>query len=578
LAIPTQGQSIKASWQEGAMAITGTAGGDPHPGYGTMLTSDVAGAVSQPVPGFDAQTAPGPSIKVYNAATNTYIGPATTALPIYNQKGYFVLVRGDRSVYTSGGGAVPTVLRTKGQLFTPALPPPITNVATNVFESVGNPYASEIDLRNLSRTGGVKAFYTVWDPKLGGAFGLGAFQTLGQTGGSGDLNFYATPGGGSYGSVAHNFIESGQAFLVQTSSAPAGAVSFKESDKAAGSNPLLLRPQSPSSGKQAQLRTSLYVLNASGASLADGTLIQYNDTYSNYIDGLDAGKMRNTGENLGIKTTGALLSIERRHTITQRDTIFLNLTGMRVQQYQFQFNADNINSGLEGFLEDNYLLTRTPVSLSGSTVVNFNIVNMPGSYAHDRFRIVFAPSVALPVTFISVKAYRQDKNINVEWTVENEMNVKQYEVEKSINGAQFNLIAVKSAAANGGRAAIYATVDASPMEGYNYYRIKSVDINGQTAYTNVVKVLMGNIKQDITIYPNPITDGMIHLQLMNQREGKYGIRLLNKVGQVILSEQINHAEGSSTELIKWDFNLAHGMYLLEVTRPDRTQTSINVLY
>ena len=50
----------------------------------------------------------------------------------------------------------------------------------------------------------------------------------------------------------------------------------------------------------------------------------------------------------------------------------------------------------------------------------------------DRFRIVFAPSVVLPVTFTSVKAYRQDKNINVEWRVENEMNIKQYEVEKSI--------------------------------------------------------------------------------------------------------------------------------------------------
>ena len=105
-----------------------------------------------------------------------------------------------------------------------------------------------------------------------------------------------------------------------------------------------------------------------------------------------------------------------------------------------------------------------------------------------------------------------------------------------------------------------------------------MDINGKTAYTNVVKVLMGSIKQDITIYPNPITDGMIHLQLMNQPEGKYGIRLLNKLGQVIVSKQINHAEGSSTEIIKWDYNLAHGMYQLEVTQPGGTVKNINLLY
>ena len=125
---------------------------------------------------------------------------------------------------------------------------------------------------------------------------------------------------------------------------------------------------------------------------------------------------------------------------------------------------------------------------------------------------------------------------------------------------------------------IILIADANPVEGYNYYRVKSMDIDGKTAYTNVVKVLTGSIKQSITIYPNPITDGMIHLQLTNQPEGKYGIRLLNKIGQVILSKQITHAEGSSTEFIKWDFNLAHGMYQLEVSIPGGEVKEISVMY
>jgi len=71
---------------------------------------------------------------------------------------------------------------------------------------------------------------------------------------------------------------------------------------------------------------------------------------------------------------------------------------------------------------------------------------------------------------------------------------------------------------------------------------------------------------------------MIHLQLMNQPEGRYGMRLLNKLGQLILSRQFSHAEGSSTEVIKWDYNLAHGVYQLEVTKPDNIKVNINVLY
>jgi hypothetical protein len=65
---------------------------------------------------------------------------------------------------------------------------------------------------------------------------------------------------------------------------------------------------------------------------------------------------------------------------------------------------------------------------------------------------------------------------------------------------------------------------------------------------------------------------------VNQPGGRYGIRLLNKLGQVIQSRQIEHAEGSSTELIKWDYKLAHGIYQLEVTRPDGSGKDINVLY
>ena len=172
----------------------------------------------------------------------------------------------------------------------------------------------------------------------------------------------------------------------------------------------------------------------------------------------------------------------------------------------------------------------------------------------------------------------QDKVINVEWKVENELNIKQYEVEKSLNGTQFTRLAVVPAAANGGTAASYASTDIKPVEGYNYYRVKSLDLNGRASYTNVVKVLKGTLKHDIFISPNPITDGRIHLQFLNQPEGKYGLRLLNNLGQVIVARQISHAEGSSTEIIKWDFNLAHGIYKLEVTKPDGGVRNLNVLY
>ena len=71
---------------------------------------------------------------------------------------------------------------------------------------------------------------------------------------------------------------------------------------------------------------------------------------------------------------------------------------------------------------------------------------------------------------------------------------------------------------------------------------------------------------------------MIHLHLMSQPKGRYGIRLVSKAGQVIVSKQINHADGSSTEIIKLDYNLAHGIYQLEVPKPGGGIEDINVVY
>ncbi len=286
----------------------------------------------------------------------------------------------------------------------------------------------------------------------------------------------------------------------------------------------------------------------------------------------------NTAENLSIKTGGKLLAIERRHTVTDNDTIFLNLTGERVQNYQFHFDAQNMNSVEAGFIIDKYLQTSTPLNLNGSTDYNFSIANIAGSYAADRFMIVFSPLRVLPVTFTSIKAYKQDKNINVEWRVSNENNIKEYQAEKSVNGKDFTTLASVKPTNNQGGSAVYVQPDTKPVTGDNYYRIRSVDMNGAISYTTIVKVSIADIRQEINIHPNPITDGQIHLQFINEPAGKYGLRLLNNLGQIIMQKQVTRTNTDGTELIRWDFNLAHGMYKLEVTKPDGTIKIINVLY
>jgi hypothetical protein len=572
LAIPTQpGQSIQNAWQEGQPANV-----DGVKGRGIQITANVAPSGAN---GLDMQSA-SPSMKWYDPNSDSYVGVTNTMANFDPAKGgYLTFIRGDRSANGINSAESETTLRTKGALNN-GLPFSIPVVA-NKFMPVNNPYAAAIDLNKIGQSDPYHLFFYVYDPNLGlgSAYGYGAFQTLVWDGSS----YQPTPGQGSYiapFNATPNLIQSGQAFWI-SSKTVSKTIPLNETAKSTMSAGvgMLFRAQGPES-KYAQLRTNLYGINAEGIPfLADGTLIQYADDFSNAIDGMDANKLVNASENLSVVSGGKNLVIERRQPIIASDTIFYNLTNVRAQPYRYEFIATNLSfNSLQGFIEDNYLQTKTPLNMEGTTIVNFTIENIPGSYAADRFRIVFKEMAAapLPVTVTSLKAYPKNADIAVEWKVENESNMLQYEIEKSGDGNQFSkvaTVAAKNVAINS-----YSWLDKNAVAGYNYYRIRSIDVNGKISYTEIVKVLMGKMVSEITIYPNPVVNGKINLQLTNQPAGIYGIRLLNPLGQVIVSKSVTHAEGSSSQSIAWDYNLAHGVYQLEITKPNGDVKVIKVMY
>ena len=565
LSIPTStAQSIQAAWQEGA-----TPNGNPIPGFGTQITG--AGGTGA---GFDVYTAT-PSMKTYNTATDSWIAIPNTNTAVINNATtntpYFVFVRGDRSATTFTSPVSATILRTDGVIKQGDQTVVTIASPATAFTAVGNPYPSRIDLRRMTPTPTTATKIYVWDPfaTSGSTYGLGAYQTLTFDG----ANFTVTPGGGSY-SAPYNqdpdYMESGEAFLVG-GNASAYTITFKEDIKTSGNN-LVSRPY----GRSQSFQANLFINKNGVTSLMDGIKADIGTNFSNSPDDDDAYKILNSSDNVSLKRDGQLLSVERHNSINEKDTFFLNLNSTRVQNYQWQLNIDNMDQpGLTGFLEDNYAHTSTALNLNGSTIVDFNIENITGSNAADRFRIVFTPPTVLPLSFINVTAYQENTAINIEWKVENESSIRQYEVERSADGNSYTK--VNTMAAKNTPASDYSWPDENAAKGYNYYRIKSIDINGKIEYSKVVKVFIGTTKQTITVYPNPVKDGIIHMQLLNQPSGVYEVRLFNNAGQVISLKHILHTEGSSTETLLINKEVVHGIYQLEITQPDDKKISIKVL-
>ncbi|MBC7534454.1 MAG: DUF3494 domain-containing protein [Ferruginibacter sp.] len=565
LSIPTNStQTIKDSWQEGA---TNT-GSNPVAGYGIQITSD---RPTWDVDGFDRYSPNGPSIKKLDQATGSWVGITNTnASDIEIPGGYMTFIRGDRTANSFTSPATPTILRTKGYLFTGDQPAIVANA--NEFISVGNPYTSLVDLRNIAKSG-LKDFFYIWDPFLGNSSGYGAYQTFSYDG----SNYTVTPGMGSYGPAgsAQNLIQGSQAFLVQAT-ALGGSINFNEAAKIGSDSRAIVN----TAAATAQLRINLFGLKADNTEyMADGLLINFDENYSNNIDDHDALKSLNNAENLSIRKANILLVVEKRHSITGQDTLVLNLTNTKRQRYRFEFNANQImHPGSICFLEDKYLQTVTALDFNGNSVVSFLVDNVAGSYAADRFRIIFSATLApVPVTFTSINAIRKNNDIYINWKVQHEISIQQYETERAGSSLVFETVSVTLPNRNNG-CQNYVVLDKQPLAGWNYYRIKAVDQDGKKTYTNIVKVFFEKEKQEIKIFPNPIVDGIVKLQLTNKPVGLYVARLLNNFGQELLVSRIQNEVGSGTLTITFDKKLPHGIYQLNLTEPAGNNINMTVCY
>lgn len=558
IAVPLSGaQTINQAWQDTATV----ANQSRFSGYGTQLVTNVS-----PLPALYDALGGAVSIKTYNPASNAWDAvPNTTTTAIANKRGYMVFVRGDRTVTTLAGAAVPTTLRAKGNLYTTgAGAPPVTTVPANSYESVGNPYASAIDFLSISKPGPAQvddAFY-VWDPLRYGAWGYGAYQTISSVNG-----YKPVPGGSVYydATVTHTRIESGQAFMLHATGAGSGGnVSFTETAKVSGSN-MINRPQFRL-GNRGLLYSTLFAVNTQGGYLADATLAAFDEAFSNGYDYNDATKINNPGENLGIRQKEQVLAIEARSPISINDTIFYNLANLRKQDYRFAFAPENL-SGLPytAFLVDQYLASRTAISLSDSSFIHFNVNNDEGSSAPGRFYLVFKPMATVPVAFTGISAIRNsEKDIAVNWTVDQEINISTYVLERSVDGRDFNLVTEKPAIQNQGGRASYNHLDdqASPNE--YFYRVKAYSRNGHFQYSNIARVAPVKASPSISVYPNPVVDGNMQVRFQNLPKGRYMLQLSNKSGQVVDKSSVNIEHTVQVLSVKPGSHISSGTYQLQV--------------
>jgi hypothetical protein len=554
----TTSTSIKANWMEGVMNPNTTTRINPYPGYGTNITGS-GGSEN----GFDPTKTNNSSLFTFNNSSQRWEAVTNTYGILQAGKAYRLMVRGDRSIdmtqYDNNPTPTNTILRTRGTLFTGSFAPALTTVDKG-YTFIGNPYTSPVDflkmikMNSLKQVTGtaynIKPEYTIWDPNLSRR---GAYVT-----------FSAVTGKSIDTSKVDQNIQPGQAFFVQTIG-PDPKLQFEEIYKSTTQTRVFRDPS---------LRTKLSVqlllnLNEGMENTADGVAALFDESFSDTIGNEDSHKFTNLDETMAIERNGQSLSIEGRPMITKDDTIPLKMWRYKQKNYYLKLKSSNFSPGITAFFKDNYLKEETPVDLSSVTLLPVTVdTTIAASAAEDRFSIIFKDGKILPVTITHISAYFKEHGIQVEWTTHSELNIKRYEIEKSVNGHDFDIVANVPAINRNVAIEKYNWFDANANPGSNFYRIKIVEKSGEVKYSKTVKVNVSNGEPQIIVSPNPIKGNIIRLFLQNMENGKYNINLYNSLGQIVYKGSLKHTASLLYTIIP-GIALPKGVYRLSLSKEDK---------
>lgn len=182
-----------------------------------------------------------------------------------------------------------------------------------------------------------------------------------------------------------------------------------------------------------------------------------------------------------------------------------------------------------------------------------------GAKITSQHWFIWSTGGVLPLNSIKVLAKQFNNAVMLQWQTLQENNVARFEIEKSTDGNNFIKIDDALAKGNATTQTNYWIEDTAPAA-INYYRIKTVDINGKMGLSSVVKyVLQNDVKASVIISPNPVAyNADIFFESKTNGTGNYFI--LNTMGTTILTRQISLQKGMN-KISQNVSGLAAGTYL-----------------
>ena len=186
----------------------------------------------------------------------------------------------------------------------------------------------------------------------------------------------------------------------------------------------------------------------------------------------------------------------------------------------------------------------------------------------EDYWVNIQPAV-IPVELKTITAYAQEGVNKIDWVTASEKTLKAFVVERSSDN--LNWLTIGTTAPKGGtKETFYSLTDEKPML-LGYYRLRSVDLNGDEQISKIVSVKRYDSKKFVVlnVSPVPTTEG-VTVDFSVSKEATITLTLTNIVGQVLKTDVVKASEGTNKTVVNLS-NLPNGTYFLTVSDGDKTE-------
>ncbi len=237
-------------------------------------------------------------------------------------------------------------------------------------------------------------------------------------------------------------------------------------------------------------------------------------------------------------------------------------------------------NGFNGLVDNEFVVLKRPVgSTSGADWSTggglLNILGGLGRLVSDGFALRTgltsfsefgvgdgsSGGASLPIELLSFTATLNDRaEVELDWATALEIENDYFTVERSADGIDFEPVLEVNGAGNTSIMQTYSAIDANPLAGLSYYRLKQTDFDGTFTYSKLeaVNVFKAEMDATMTVYPNP-SNGNIKVKATGVK-GMVSIMVTDMQGRNIYLQHLRIEEDEVPVSLNLESMLSPGYY------------------